>query len=156
MATLTEISAYLKTHNEIATDRLWNDVCRFDETFRRLKESGKSWRDLPISAIEKLPEHFVNYAVKKIDKGETLTDEEIEKFYNETSHVSEERGENERWTRPVTTIVEACGRYFRILWDEGLTEMNSDNFFEQPTEVTKHTYEKTIVVTVTEWNEIER
>lgn len=94
--------------------------------------------------------------VEKIDKGEPLTDDETEKFYFDNKHVSEEYGENERWTRPVTTIVEVFGRYFRICWEEGLTEMQSNRYYEQPVEVTKHTYEKTIVVTVTEWNEVEK
>ena len=58
-------------------------------------------------------------------------------------------GENRRWTRSAYTIVELCHKYFRIDWEEGLTEGQENEFYCQPYEVEKHEYEKTI--TVKEW-----
>jgi hypothetical protein len=60
-------------------------------------------------------------------------------------------GENRRWSRRVTSIVEADdGKFYKINWEQGLTENqeNDYNAGEYP-EVEKKTYEKTI--TVSEW-----
>lgn len=67
-------------------------------------------------------------------------------------------GENRRWTRSVTSICklkddEGKDRFFELNWDEGLTECQENEFYEQPFEVAKKTYEK--VVTLTEWVRVE-
>ncbi len=58
-----------------------------------------------------------------------------------------------RWTTHMTTVFEIGGRYFAIDWDRGLTEYQENEYWNQPVEVTKRQYEKTIVVT--EWVPIE-
>lgn len=93
-------------------------------------------------------EHFEEIMVKKIDSGEKLTERELSEVVYEYD-VETEHGENRRWSRTNTTIVEMMGRFFSIDWEEGLTECQENEFYEQPYEVEKHTYEKTI--TVTEW-----
>lgn len=96
-------------------------------------------------------EHFPEIMVKKIDNGEQLTKEElIELIWG--YDVDTQYGDNRRWSRSVTTIIELNGRYFSIDWEEGLTECQDNEYNSQPVEVKKHTYEKTI--TVTEWIEI--
>ena len=63
-------------------------------------------------------------------------------------------GENRRWSRSMTTIIEISGRYFKIYWEEGLTEYQDDCCFEQPAEVEKIEYDKIIpehTVRVVEW-----
>ena len=60
-------------------------------------------------------------------------------------------GENGRWTRPVTSIIEFGGRYFQIDWDEGLTEYQPNEFYDQPFEVKKESHEEIITVTITNW-----
>lgn len=95
-------------------------------------------------------EHFPEIMVEKIDSGEQLTKEELTELiwgYD----VDTQYGDNRRWSRSVTTIIELNGRYFSISWEEGLTEYQDNEYNSQPVEVKKHTYEKTI--TVTEWVE---
>jgi hypothetical protein len=96
-------------------------------------------------------EHFDEIMLKKIDTGEKLTEKEMRELVCGYD-VDTEYGDNRRWTRSVTTIVELKGRFFSIDWEEGLTECQENEFYNQPKEVRKHTYEKTIVVT--EWIEI--
>lgn len=97
-------------------------------------------------------EHFNEIIVNKIDSGEKLTEKEIETVVFETNEIEHNEGESLRWTRSIKTIVEMCGRYFCVNWDKGLTECQENDFYHQPYEVKKCTYEKTI--TVTEWSKI--
>lgn len=97
--------------------------------------------------------HFEELMVKKIDNGEDLTEKELRSLVYEYTVFTEE-GDDHRWVRDVTTIVELCGRNFEIDWYKGLTEMQEDEFYDQPFEVEKIEYEKTI--TVTEWVKISK
>lgn len=93
-------------------------------------------------------EHFREIMLAKIDAKEDLTEKELSEIVFGYA-VDTEYGENRRWTRTVTTIVKLLGRFFSINWEEGLTESQENEFYNQPVEVKKNTYEKTIVVT--EW-----
>lgn len=93
-------------------------------------------------------EHFREIMLAKIDAKENLTENELSEVVF-GYEVDTEYGDNRRWTRTVTTIVELLGRFFSIDWEEGLTESQENEFYNQPVEVKKNTYEKTIVVT--EW-----
>ena len=97
-------------------------------------------------------EHFVEIMLRKIETNEELTEEELGKLVYERG-IETEEGENRRWSRTNVTIVELGNRHFSICWEQGLTEMQSDGFYDQPIEVEKKTYEKTI--TVTEWVALE-
>lgn len=97
-------------------------------------------------------DHFEEIMVRKIDTGEKLSEKELRTIVFETKEVERNKGENQRWTRSVESIVEMHGRYFCIDWEEGLTEYQENEFFNQPYEVERNTYEKTI--TVTEWKRI--
>ena len=69
-----------------------------------------------------------------------------------------DQGENRRWSRTIVSVVEVGGRYFEILWEEGLTENQPDVCFYQPREVSKLEYIKIIPaqeVTVIEWKGLE-
>lgn len=96
---------------------------------------------------------FEKEIVAKIDAGEKLSEQELRELVweYETDQVKHDSG---RWTQTIETIVELCGRTFRIMWGRGLTECQDNEFNCQPVEVKKHTYEKTI--TVTEWIPIEK
>ena len=48
-----------------------------------------------------------------------------------------EEGENRRWSRTVTSIAKINGRYFKILWEEGLTEYQDNSVWDAPIEVNK-------------------
>lgn len=63
--------------------------------------------------------------------------------------VTVERGEDHRWDTEMTTICKICGRYFAIDWRAPLTEYREASYWNQPYEVIKHQYQKTI--TITEW-----
>lgn len=91
--------------------------------------------------------------LRKIDAGENLTEEELRLVIHDFGFESEYE-ENRRWTRCVSTISELCGRYFMTVWDEGLTECQENEYYDQPEEVELVEYEKTI--TVREWKRKEQ
>ncbi len=92
-------------------------------------------------------EHFEEIMVQKIDNGESLTEEELGEFKD--FEIQNTKGDNRRWSRTVSSICELCGRFFNLIWEEGLTEYQENEFYDQPFEVEKRTYEKKI--TVAEW-----
>jgi hypothetical protein len=98
--------------------------------------------------------HYDEYILNKIDSGENLDESELRNLRWEFDEVEIQYGENRRWSRSVRSILEIGGRYFALDWDEGLTEMQENEFYNQPIEVEKKEYPKTI--TVTEWNEIKK
>jgi len=89
-------------------------------------------------------EHFLEIMVSKIDTGENLTERELSEFRSYGNDI--EYGDNRRWTRSVTTEVEYQGRFFIIIWEEGLTESQENEFYNQPYEVEKVTETQTISV----------
>lgn len=93
-------------------------------------------------------EHFEEIIVDKIDNKKDLTENELKEIVFNYG-IDTEYGENERWTRGVSTIVELCNRFFMVNWFEGLTEYQENEFYEQPYEVEKKEYTKTIKVV--EW-----
>ena len=97
-------------------------------------------------------EHFEEIIAAKILNSESLTEQEIKELVWDYE-IDREEGDNRRWTRSVTSIVKLCDKYFAIDWEEGLTECQENEYYNQPYEVVKHTYEKTI--TVTEWIAVE-
>lgn len=98
-------------------------------------------------------EHYEEILVDRIDsiatgnKEDELTEKELTEILWKLKEVDREEGEDLRWVKPVTSIFELCGRFFAIDWYEGLTEYQSNEFYDQPYEVTKHTKQ----ITVTEW-----
>ncbi len=63
-------------------------------------------------------------------------------------------GENRRWSRSMTTIIEISGRYFKIYWEEGLTEYQDNSVWDAPIEVNKLEYDKIVpehTVHIVEW-----
>lgn len=88
--------------------------------------------------------------LKKIDNNEELSKKEIIDMLE--YEIEREYGDNRRWSRSVISIISINDRYFSICWEQGLTECQEDEYNNQPVEVKKHTYNKTIEVT--EWREI--
>jgi hypothetical protein len=121
------------------------------ETIKKREEEERQKMEAEAKAKsekEYYKEHFEEIMAAKILNGEKLTEREIEELVWDYE-VEREEGDNRRWTRSVTSIVELCDKYFAIDWEEGLTECQENEYYNQPYEVVKHTYEKTI--TVTEW-----
>lgn len=109
-------------------------------------------------AIDSLPQEeppsLYEVAVQKLMSGEELNESEIKELKWESNVIEETNGENRRWTRSVDTIIEVDGRYFCIMWEQGLTECQPDEYWEQPYEVERITTTKTI--TVDEWYAVNR
>ena len=87
--------------------------------------------------------------LEKIDNGKQLNTEELCDLCHEYKIVDLIAGEDRRWFRSITCIVQLGDRFFSITYDKGLTECQENEYYNQPFEVEKHTTEKTIVVT--EW-----
>lgn len=79
-------------------------------------------------------EHFEEIMFHKILSGEKLTEKELQRLVWDYE-VERETFEKHRWTQPVASIVCLCERYFEIDWEEGLTEMQEDEYYNQPFEV---------------------
>ena len=94
-------------------------------------------------------EHFDELMVKKIDNGEELTENELKSLVFDCNEVECSYGENRRWSRTVTTIVNLCDRYFAVQWEQGLTESQENGFYDQPYEVELDSYKR--VVEVCNW-----
>ena len=88
--------------------------------------------------------------LRKIDNKEKLDESELSDLVFECE-VETKYGQNRRWSRSAITIVELGDRYFRIEWENGLTENQPNEFYKQPTEVELKEYPKTIIVK--EWVE---
>lgn len=84
----------------------------------------------------------------KLMAGTPLTESELRGCVRSYS-ISDDYGENRRWSRFVASICQIGDKYFQIDWDEGLTESQPDEFYDQPYEVEKREYDK--VVHVVEW-----
>lgn len=63
--------------------------------------------------------------------------------------VSTAYGENRRWLRSVQTVNQIGDRFFAIDWEQGLTERQEDEVWEQPYEVERH--EREITKIEVEW-----
>lgn len=111
-----------------------NNICRI---------CGKSFETGKIVPFysEELQKAFL----KKLDSDIPLTIEEIKELVYEFNG-EEISGEKLRWVQVMETIVELQGRYFVIPWYQGLTELQENEFYEQPFEVKKETSIKMVAV----------
>lgn len=87
-------------------------------------------------------------ALMKLDLGEKLSESEIRTFLHNSDEVYEEKGEDRRWSRSVTTVVKIDDKLYAILWEEGLTENQEDSFYNQPYEVELEQKPVTVMQTV--------
>ena len=84
-------------------------------------------------------------------KNKTFTENELQEiienylFTNEGDIIPYEiidtiySNELNRWSRDVRTIIKYKNKYYSIIWKEGLTEYQDNEFYEQPCEVIKKT-----------------
>lgn len=84
-------------------------------------------------------------------KNKTFTEEELQEliqdylFTNQGDKIEYEivdtiyDDELNRWSRNAQTIIKYKNKYYSILWEEGLTEYQDNEFYEQPYEVIKKT-----------------
>ena len=83
--------------------------------------------------------------LRKVDNKEKLDESEISDLVS-CYEVDVKYSDNRRWSRSATTIVELGDRYFKIEWENGLTENQPNEFCKQPIEVELKEYPKTIIV----------
>lgn len=77
---------------------------------------------------------FVELMVEKIDNKELLTKDELEKLVFE-EEFNTTRNEPRGWSCTATSIFKHKDRMFAIVWENGLTENQPNEFMEQPYEV---------------------
>ena len=77
--------------------------------------------------------------LERFDKGEKFSERELDSLRWEFNEVETIYGDNRRWSRSAQTIFEVQGRLFALDWEEGLTENQENEFFNQPYEVEKRT-----------------
>lgn len=122
-----------------------------EEEKARLAKEKAEREEKERADAEYYAEHFDEIMLQKIEKGEPLDKDELRELVHEYE-VETRHGSNRRWTRTNTTIISLTNRYFKIHWDEGLTECQENEYWDnKPREVFMHTYQK--MVEVTEWLE---
>ena len=79
--------------------------------------------------------------LKKYDSGEKFTEAELYSMHLNFEEIETTYEGKRRWSRRATTIFKIGNRCFCLKWDQGLTEMQEDEYYEQPYEVypVKHT-----------------
>lgn len=87
-------------------------------------------------------------AVMKLDLGEKLKENEIRNLLYNSDEVYQEKDEDRRWSRSVTTVVRINDKLYAIEWEEGLTENQENEFYNQPYEVELEQKPVTIIQTV--------
>ena len=86
--------------------------------------------------------------INKINNGISLSEDEMKELVFDGYSVHTDYGENRRWTRTVDDVIlltdKNNNRYFySISWEEGLTESQENEFYDQPIRV--YPYEKTTI-----------
>ena len=115
---------------------------------------NKKYEELNSEEFDYYQENFEDIFIGKIDNKISFSEEEIEDIVwgsPEEIIVDTEKSEDlDRWSRGVNTFLKIHNRFFRISWEEGLTEYQENYYPYQPIEVKKHEKQITII----EWEEI--
>jgi len=85
--------------------------------------------------------------IRKLENKEKLTEKELIQLLDYEVDITE--GENRRWSRTNESILEINSKFYCLVWEEGLTESQPNEFYEQPWEVGKKEYDK--MIHVVEW-----
>lgn len=102
-----------------------NEFLRLVKTDRNLSNTTLLIRKLrPMSVTQKL------------ERGIQLTDDELEDFVFGSKVEYQEKGQPKRWSRSVSSVIaDDNGQLWCVDWEEGLTEMQENEFYEQPYKV---------------------
>jgi len=179
MATKNEIKKLLKEINytENQMDLFWNDLIDINSLVKAVSKAGKTWRDMNTYMIRELPtqkkkdlesaekekqekEYYINnfeeVMVEKIVNKEKLTGKELGSLVYDYEECRNE-GDDRRWSRSIISYIKLLDRYFCVAWEQGLTECQENEFYNQPYEVEKKVYEKIVPEhkeTIVEWIKI--
>lgn len=102
-----------------------------------------------MSEIEFISEY--EQAIARLKAGEELNEDDLKTLVQFGQVVDRIEGEEHRWTRDMTTIIEIDGELYAIEWDRGLTEYQENLYCSQPYRVVRK--EKQITVTYYEREE---
>ena len=97
-------------------------------------------------------EKFEAEVIRRIDSKENFDEDELSELLWRLDEVDRIQYDDDRWTRPVSSILRIGERFFQLDWDKGLTESQQDYYEEQPLEV----FYKERVVVEKEWFPIEK
>lgn len=75
--------------------------------------------------------------VAKLKNGERLDEYETKVLVWDGYRVDEIEGDDGRWTRRISTIIDIDGELWRIDWDRALTECQENEYWRQPYKVKK-------------------
>lgn len=84
----------------------------------------------------------------KLDKGEKLTSGELSMLVHEYPEEHRVEGEDRRWSRTITSVVNVDGTLYAIDWEHGLTESQENEYYDQPVKVVLEEKEVTITKTI--------
>ncbi len=88
---------------------------------------------------------------EKILAGESLSEEEVAEWIRSAVPIDRIADEPRRWHSEITLIYKLQNRYFKLCYDQALTEIQEDEFWPQTAqEVTPH---KKIIETI-EWCDV--
>ena len=88
---------------------------------------------------------------EKILAGESLSEEEVAEWIYESEPIDRIADKPRRWHSEITLIYKLQNRYFKLCYDQALTEIQEDEFWPQiAQEVTPH---KKIIETI-EWRNV--
>ena len=88
---------------------------------------------------------------EKILAGESLSEEEVAEWIRSAVPIDRIADESRRWHSEITLIYKLQNRYFKLCYDQALTEIQEDEFWPQTAqEVTPH---KKIIETI-EWCDV--
>lgn len=117
------------------------DLARIKEQ-KKKKEQELAEEEKKRQEKEYYENNFEEIMYDKITKGIPLSESELRDIVYECEEVSKVYGDKLRWVHCVTSVVLIKGKKFGIQWNEGLTEMQEDEFYNQPYEITE-TIDKT-------------
>ena len=91
----------------------------------------------------------------KIISGKELTEDELKRCsWGEVGkYIEEKEGESGRWTKTISTIFELNGQLYCIDWEQGLTECQENEYWEQPYKVRRE--EKEVTTTIVSYVKME-
>lgn len=88
---------------------------------------------------------------EKILAGKSLSEEEVAEWIRSAVPIDRIADESRRWHSEITLIYKLQNRYFKLCYDQALTEIQEDEFWPQTAqEVTPH---KKIIETI-EWCDV--
>lgn len=75
---------------------------------------------------------FAAEVVRKIKDKEQFSEDEMAQMTWRLTELDRQYEDNRRWSRYCTLILLAHGRYIALDYDEGLTEYQENEYYEQP------------------------